>query len=1162
MECPKCKNEVEEHELVCPHCKKVLKLKCPKCGTINRGNTCRRCGFVIISKCHQCGKINPTINGKCSKCGFSTYTSVAIASSDIDEFACLTIEFPNIDDIRSVMGSTKLTEKFKNNLDRLIAEYCGSIGTTREIIESVYVIRFNKEDSFKESCVRATNAALEILKQVGELNFKLEKAKNILLECKIAILKRDIHAEPDEYKSGFNIKLITSKKRKHKYLNCLQIITDQSINEQISDDYDLNTLSSCCIKNQMVMFFELNLKKHLNLEPPKEEKKEEAINLAKLNDIQEIVIDETEEREQKLYNTNSINFNELKCTFDDTTALELPKKIIESLAENKNRIITIRGKKAYRLSSNDLTEVLEARNIFQKCYRVTCNDDMKYKPYGFFYELLVCMNNFSTSPKTFSKNNFSMFQNVDESGFIKSLMNFEEREFPHPEDVRFSLFDIFITLFESMKNTLIYIENIDKIDDTSFEILQMIMEKFDKTDITYIMTADKDFLLHKKCHFLLNSTYYTELRLKPLALKELAANQPERYKELADSHYFIPIVQGARGSYLFFKNAIDYLTENNQVKLENGRIIVSGNKNVLIPQKLTDLMVKRFAKLAENVPAMELFKRVLLVGPTFDLNTIKYLGITNGPNGLKYLSDLGYLFVINGVLFIPEYELMRKALERFLTPEQLQEVAKDVLLKLYDSKLCHPVEARLLKMLGDEKREFQAWENLSKVNASMGDFSAYLNCSIKLLKLLDEKVIDENSEKTVDEYKLDVYENISNLLYKYTPNEVYNMSKVILKNLEESVNDKKVINMCNKMLQGCLISGNYSYALELVTKILSRFKNASLNPNSENFNVAYFLISTIKIEVLFSIGNMKDCVEAGEEILRVLDSDKLKTLKPEHLSEKQFEESILDSMAFVCIAKCILMEAESKVTDFIDAIKSKIGYVPEYYDYFVDFAKVVKGYKVSGSKDIQQDDKFSAIIYNIMKAFSYDVVDYEIFANDIYQAKISAKKNHLAQFELVCDLLIGYSYLRLEKFEKASSIFYNVLETSQNNGLKFVSYIAMYLSAELKASQANYDIALGISNNVVIQTEREDQTGDLLFFLFRVLMSRMFASKNDIESAEACFKNAQFIERKYGIEFDFTELGNFIEQKKNHTFDSNVTELPVDETSIMDNTKNMETEQE
>ena len=137
MECPKCGSTVGENDLVCPYCKKVLKLKCPKCNMINEGKLCKRCGFIIMSKCHQCGKINPTINGKCSKCGFSTYTSAIIANSEIDEFACLTVEFPNLDDIKTVMGSNKLLEKFKNNLNAMITRYCGEVGLNREIIDSV-----------------------------------------------------------------------------------------------------------------------------------------------------------------------------------------------------------------------------------------------------------------------------------------------------------------------------------------------------------------------------------------------------------------------------------------------------------------------------------------------------------------------------------------------------------------------------------------------------------------------------------------------------------------------------------------------------------------------------------------------------------------------------------------------------------------------------------------------------------------------------------------------------------------------------------------------------------------------------------------------------------------------------------------------------------------
>ena len=61
MECPKCGLNIDDNVLVCPNCKKVLKLKCPICGAIGSTNTCQACGYIIISKCHQCGKINPTI---------------------------------------------------------------------------------------------------------------------------------------------------------------------------------------------------------------------------------------------------------------------------------------------------------------------------------------------------------------------------------------------------------------------------------------------------------------------------------------------------------------------------------------------------------------------------------------------------------------------------------------------------------------------------------------------------------------------------------------------------------------------------------------------------------------------------------------------------------------------------------------------------------------------------------------------------------------------------------------------------------------------------------------------------------------------------------------------------------------------------------------------
>ncbi len=1135
MNCPKCNAEIPDNAITCPNCKKVLKLVCPKCQTVNKTNTCKKCGFVIVSKCHQCGKINQTIKGKCSKCGFSTYTSVAINSSNIDEFACLTVEFPNIEEMRSVMGSTKLTEKFKANLDNMIKEFSGDIGTSREIIEGLYIIRFNKDSSFEDSCQSAAKGALEILKLIANLNFKLEKAKNFLLQCKIAILKRDINSQPEDYKSGFDIRLIGDNKKEFKYLNCFQIITDQSINEQIASEYDLNSLSSALIKGQMVMFFEMNLKKHLKIEKPKEEEKPNQLALAKLNNIEEIPIDEEDEAEKKLYGEDSINFNNLKCSFINTTALELPTILLNTLKSKPKNIISVRGKRQYHLPTSTIPSYLAQSKIFKSVQIVTCYDEMKYTPYGFFYQLIAGLNNYKLSPRNFAKNDFSQLKELDSSGFIKSLINLEEREFPHPEDVRFSLFDIFLTIFEKLGNTLIYVENFEQIDDTSYEILQMIFEKYDKLGTSFIINSDSKFLLHKKNHFLLSSDFYTEIKLKPVSVKNIMEKAGKRYEQLAGSHYFMAIMQGAKGSYMFFKNAIEHLLEK-EILEENGEVLVLNNtsNNALIPQKLSELIIKRLQHLkTENESAFHLLSMVLLFGPIIDIGTIQLFNVPDGVNAFKFLSEKDFIFGLNSNLYVKNYLLFRKALLRLLTQEEQQAIATEILQKICIPTTKHPIETDLNKILESERKEFLAWEQLAKINASMGDFSAYLNCSIKLLKLLDNN-IDENSEKTIDEYKLEVYENISNLLYKYTPNEIYNISNTILKNLEKTVDNKQIINMCNKMLQSCLIGGNYSYALELVNKILSKFPNASINPKDENFKSAMFLITMIKIEVLFSVGKLKECEETGEAVLDAISQDTISALKPEHFNDKQFEETILDSMTFVTLAKIILLKTTEQIKEFTNKIQTNVGSLPEHFNLITELTNVIRGIPSTFDENSAQeiDNKFYKIILNLIKAFKNKDIDAQKFANDIYQAKINAKVNNLAQIELICDLLIGYSYFKLEKIEKASSIYYNVLELSKNNGLKLVMYISWYLITLLKFKQNETDIALGIANNAVIQIERDENTTDYVFYLFRILTADIYTSIKDEQSAISCLLSAKFINTKYNVEYGKEKFENLDDRRE------------------------------
>lgn len=1112
MECPKCKTEITEDMLVCPNCKKVLKLVCPKCETINKTNTCKKCGFVIISKCHNCGKINQTITNKCSKCGFSTYTSVAINSSNLDEFACLTIEFPNLGSIKTALGSIKLTEKFKANLDKLITDYTGSIGMTREIIENVYIIRFNRDESFKKSSLNAIKAAIEIQNIITDLNQKLNKLKNTLLECRIAVLKRDIYSKPNEYKSGFDIKLIYTNKKDLKLINSLQVITDYFVYEQVCDEFSLSSLTSNFIKNQMVMFFELNLKKYIKIRKPKEEESEQ-IPPIPTDLFNENNTDENEE-ENKLYNVDSINFDELKCTFTSLSTIKLADEIVSLFNQNNKKIVLVKGKEKFLPSSNELPDILEKQQIFKNIFRITCYDEMKYKPYGFFQELISNIYNYTLSPKYFGNNNLEIFKEIDESGLVKDLMNFTPREFPHPEDVRYSLFDIFTNIFSAMSNSLIYIENFEKIDDTSYEILQLIFEKFKEFNVSYLIFADETFALHKNSHFLLAEDDYSEIKLKPSPIKEVIEKNIKKYSKILDSYYLKTIIQNTKGSLLYFNNAIDYLLERELLTIENDVLKAEKFENILIPQSLDELLSKRLQRLSKDKDTYKMFSMLLMIAPSIDLFTIKSLQIPSEIEIIQKLAEKNYIYIYNNTVYIQNFNLFREIFIKHTPIELKQELAKEILEKVFSGPIDHPAEITLYKILEQEKKEFIVLESLSNLNASFGDFSAYLNCCVKLLKLLDNHV-NEYSQKTIEKYKMEVYENISNLLYKYTPNEIYNISKVILENLEKTINDKKVINLCNKMLQGCLISGNYSYALELIHKILSKFPNASINPKDENFSIAFFLISLVKIEVLFSVGNLKECEDSGDEILQALTPENIAALRPQHLSQKQFEEVIFESMSFVAVSKILSLKNDSNFKTFLDKIETNTGKRPSVFNLFIMLKPTLKGERIELPIDLKiDDDKFSNIIFNLIKAFN-NTDDYKKFANDIYQAKISAKMQKLLQVELICDLLIGYSYFMLDKDEKASSIYYNVLEVSTENGLKLVTYICWYLISLLKLKQNDIEMSFGIANNAIIQLEKDNSSGDFLFFLFRMLLSEILTAKGDTKSAELCLRNAMFIKDKW-----------------------------------------------
>ena len=70
MICPKCKSEISDTALRCPHCNLKVKIHCPERKALIRFGLriCNRCGAEVLKICENCGSVNLAQAKVCRKC--------------------------------------------------------------------------------------------------------------------------------------------------------------------------------------------------------------------------------------------------------------------------------------------------------------------------------------------------------------------------------------------------------------------------------------------------------------------------------------------------------------------------------------------------------------------------------------------------------------------------------------------------------------------------------------------------------------------------------------------------------------------------------------------------------------------------------------------------------------------------------------------------------------------------------------------------------------------------------------------------------------------------------------------------------------------------------------------------------------------------------------
>ena len=1060
MECPKCHKIISDNATACPHCHKVLTLICPNCHSLSKSSVCEKCGYIILEKCAKCGRLVPA-NSETCKCGLSVKRSIACNECETDEFASITVNFPSLKSIRTLLASKDLYEKFLVKLKNLMQTQIKGIEGLIVLQGNSYLINLNKELSLSSSVNKAIRISLKILNAFSGLNVRMQQELGYPLKVSIVIQKKAAEDLLENKSLENNVKPLILKKNDKNYIKGMEVILDQYVQDCVSRDYKTDSLYTLEVDGSSVKYYELLLENYI-LPPNKTD--ETPMEISK-HSIEE---KKAEAEKQDIFCFNVFNIK-AKCKFERCSASELIGRL-----NAENKIITLKSEGGLQVSTADI--VSRCKKLKLVPLYVSCNDDLCYKPWGFFEKLFK-------QYYGLSETNGLIDSGYDCKKFnkIKDFILGNPAKASTPEDARFAQMEMFVNFLTTLKQCIIIVDGFENLDDTSVQTLDLFFDKFKNINPNFIFITNSETTVHSKIKGLLRTPLYTEITLTKSNITTLLSDLKDDAADFIESFYYEKIKENFAGSKLYFDNALKYLIDKGVLVSFEGKLLIRNNSSVILPKNLEQLIKMRLKTLGKMQDVSMILAYSLCLGERLDFATLEALGINNIQENAKVIEQSGLGYVNNASVYINNYSLISPIISSSLKKEVQQMIAKNITGKL-GKLVSNTTLIKLMEKMSMYKEGYMLlWKN-SQLSIITGDYDAYLKNSLAFLSMID-KIKGNISSDDIEHSKKEVFQNILLTLYNYSPAKIYSIENILLMDAINENDNEKIVKLSNLMLQGALITSNYTDALSLLHNILERLEHPELIVDG-TLNVKFLLLSLINIEILFNIGDYESCIDIGEKVLGVLKPDNLEVIKPDNFSINLFVSHLLDTFKLVGIAK--VMTLDEDIEQFFDSIKKAFNDdLPEK-----NCIKAIKDFLAGKDyvpSNIVNETPFAKVVFLILKELSSDTKDYKSFAMNIYQAKLLAADISQTRLEYICDLLIAYAYAKVGIISKASYIFNDILNLSEKSAIFSITVLANYLIAVTQIDNNEINEALMTISNMLDTIQKHGNQSKVFFGMFEKL---------------------------------------------------------------------------
>lgn len=1117
MECPKCGNEVKDTEKVCPFCKKVLLLECPICHKMSRNATCDECGYVIIVKCHNCGTPGPNAAGKCRKCGFDTAKSVIMNEAETEEYACLAITFPNLEDLRPALKNKTIFNKFKKKLKQALFAYAANQDNRAQTFGETYVIKYYKEFSLTSSVKKAVKSAIELLNKIGGISYKLKKGKNVRLHCKMTILKKTFETDTNEFNTGLNIKLIKDT-TVEKYTDGLQLITDQYVNNVISRDYTLEMIYSSQVGDELLMFYEFPLEDQIIPIVEEEEKSEDSLLKGPSELPQLKIYDDDDELSELLYGNKAIEIT-TESRFVTAPVHDLFNVMKDIMVDNG--VIAIKTTERRELPTKDVLEFL--KTMSSRVYHINCIKSLQYTPYAFFKELFSRVLGVDTKQEGVEARISAGLASIDKDNLIATLLKPKGPFEKSPDEMYAGYSELFKNYLASLSNCVFFIEGFDMIDETSLKIISEYLSSLvNIADLhfTFVVTVRSDYSIYKNISKLLHSPFYKEINVTKGNHQVFLESIQEDLSEIKDTFYLQKLEERCAGSLLYFRHEFQYLMDINVFMIFEGKIMLGSNKTVVYPATVKELLAKRFKSLPESEGLVLAY--TMLLGGYSHTSLLEKLDIENLQEAIDNLVTKNIVYVQDSIVFVQNYRLFKVSLNKYVSPDIKRNLANIIIEKLNIRTFVFD------DIMTDPEERFDRLFEKGMMSLNYGDFSAFLLCAKEYFKMIEKLKIKEGE---LIERKNILYNNLVEHLNRYPSTKIYSIAKTILANATKNHDDETIVNVSSLILDSALSGHDYLLASQCMQNILTRILNPSLMAEGQTYNIRYVLYSCINAKLTYNLSRTIECVNICNNILDKITPEFLDELVAKGIDKTQFISYVMDTMVYSALSRIYM--CDGSLEEFLNKVAERLGAEILSKDHLLLLQKLM--YNEEFENDLStSSDSMSIFISNLIIAFKSFDGDFKTFAQNIYKAKVSVQGPDFYTFSLLCDLLIGYSYQKINlaepvSWKKVEVIYEDVYRLAQRSGLARVAIMANWFKTTLLKDKGLYAEAYDLILSTLSSIKRYGFINQIVMIIIHILMLNIVVK---LEDKQAVIPSLVYKILYMGSVYHLEGYYNFIEDKR------------------------------